>query len=170
MVDHEPVQIACGDPLASQAIEEIEGGYPLASVVDLESIARVAYVRCPHGTADGEPVDVARAVAVLNRVPVIEDRQLPGEAPAALMDGTIYVRPHKDPKRLALLILHELAHALLERARMMHSHADVWYLTMALAIPREVLDRMRLNKPVNVRAWPVWVLGVRLAVEMDAVA
>ena len=162
------MQVACDDPLGGQAIEEIREGYPLASVVDLESLARIAHARCAPGTADADPVTVARRVAGSNQVPVVEDRQLPGESPAALMDRVIYLRPHKDPRRLALLILHELAHALLERARIAHSHADVWYLTMALAIPREVLERMRRHEPVNVRAWPVWVLGIRLEVEMAA--
>lgn len=43
-----------------------------------------------------------------------------------------------------LRIFHELAHALLRRARIRHGHGDVWALTLMLAVPRSSVKHVEL--------------------------
>jgi hypothetical protein len=39
--------------------------------------------------------------------------------------------------------LHELAHWVLDRSGVHHTHADVWGLALAIGAPRAVVDRLR---------------------------
>lgn len=50
----------------------------------------------------------------------------------------ILVHPRRDTALLLIVILHELAHILMRRMGLAHTHADVWRLTLALAMPRRL--------------------------------
>lgn len=53
-------------------------------------------------------------------------------------------------------MLHEVAHRVIEPHEPHHSHADVWALTLALAVPRGHLRRIEEAHHV-----PAWALRLR---------
>ena len=67
-----------------------------------------------------------------------------------LLPGLLFVRPCACDRKWTLRILHELAHALLRKYRH-HTHADVWALTLALAVPRRKFRHLDLA--VHIPAW-----------------
>lgn len=73
-----------------------------------------------------------------------------------LLRGVLLVRTSADDLRWNLRVLHELAHALLNESRVEHGHADVWALTLALAIPRRVYRRHPQARHV-----PRWAVALR---------
>ncbi len=73
-----------------------------------------------------------------------------------LLPGVLLVRTSADDQRWNLRVLHELAHALLNATRSEHSHADVWALTLALAIPRRAYRRHPQARHV-----PRWAVALR---------
>jgi hypothetical protein len=69
-----------------------------------------------------------------------------------LIPGALYVRASSHAQRRALRILHELAHALLRaQGAGRYTHADVWALTIMLAIPRRSFRHLELAR--HVAAW-----------------
>lgn len=73
-----------------------------------------------------------------------------------LFRDVLHVRPSADDARWNLRVLHELAHALLRRHHPYHGHADVWALTLALAIPRAAFRRRAEAHHV-----PKWAVALR---------
>lgn len=74
----------------------------------------------------------------------------------------LHVRPSADVLRWNLRVLHELAHALLRRWREAregreYTHADVWGLTLMLAVPRSAVKLIDLARHV-----PQYALKLRL--------
>lgn len=68
----------------------------------------------------------------------------------------LLVRPCANDARFNLRVLHELAHALLDAHHAQHSHADVWALTLALAVPRCAFRQFSEADHV-----PRWALALR---------
>lgn len=77
-----------------------------------------------------------------------------------LVPGLLFVRPSSDDRQWTLRILHELAHALLRKYRH-HTHADVWALTLALAVPRRKFRHLDLALHI-----PRWAQAERRFVGM----
>jgi hypothetical protein len=75
---------------------------------------------------------------------------------SGLVLDVLLVRPSNDDARWNLRVLHELAHARLDAAGPHHTHADVWALTLALAIPRHAYRRHHEARHV-----PRWVVTLR---------
>jgi len=73
-----------------------------------------------------------------------------------LLPGMLTVRPTPCDQLWNLRILHELAHLLLGEHYPQHNHADVWALTLALAVPRGTLRRIGEARHV-----PPWALRLR---------
>ncbi|MDB4927701.1 MAG: hypothetical protein JWM10_185 [Myxococcaceae bacterium] len=73
-----------------------------------------------------------------------------------LLPRVLLVRSSADDLRWNLRVLHELAHALLDEECAQHSHADVWALTLALAIPRR-----RFRQHQDARHVPRWAVALR---------
>jgi len=147
------------DPLEVTALDEIEGGCPVADALAVEAIATQTWE-----SAEGTD---AEALAVAGRCTVRQDPLAPIEG-VLLLCRLIIVRPRRDARRLALAILHELAHALLERAGIVHSHADVWCLALALAAPASIIEALRKSGDLTARALcaatelPAWAARARL--------
>ncbi len=166
------------DPLEAQAAEEIQGGEPIADQLSLEHLATGA-----RDNAEGVALADAEGLARAEQCDVRHDAQCPVEGlvinphdPHAPRKRILVVRPRRDARRLALAVLHELAHVLLARSGMPHSHADVWCLTLALALPLRVVRELRREgtscaRTIAARAGvPVWAVRIRLEMGVVAVA
>lgn len=75
---------------------------------------------------------------------------------ACLLPGLLSARPSPCDRVWNLRVLHEVAHALLRAHHPHHTHADVWALTLALAVPRGHLQRAG-----DARHVPAWALRLR---------
>lgn len=75
---------------------------------------------------------------------------------SGLVPDVLLVRPSHDEARWNLRVLHELAHARLDAAGPHHTHADVWALTLALAVPRHAYRRHPEARHV-----PRWAVTLR---------
>jgi hypothetical protein len=155
------------DPVARQALDEIAHGVPIADSYVLEILADTLSAKAGGGCAWAQ----ARAAGCW----VVERTDLPDGVEAVLLpNGDIVVRARRDRRRMALAILHELAHWLLQRAGIGHSHADVWCLTLALAAPCSVLLELRRRGELTIDGLhPVatvsrWALSARLATQTAA--
>jgi hypothetical protein len=74
-----------------------------------------------------------------------------------LIPGVLYIAATTRELKRALRILHELAHALLRsQGAGRYTHADVWALTVMLAIPRSSFRHIELARHV-----PAWVRRLR---------
>lgn len=119
------------DAVAVLAREEILGGVPIADAAHMESSADDLWREA--GTNDLE--QLAKAAGA--RLVLVRD--LPDCAEGMTTGHTIYVRRRRDERRTYTVGLHEIAHRIYDRARIAHSHADVWCLTLALGAPRSML-------------------------------
>lgn len=147
------------EQLESTALLEIREDYPLADAYVLESIASALHAKVPTGVPE-------RLVAAAGCELVVRP-DLPVEG-VLFRERIIVVRARRDRRLVVLAMLHELAHALLLRAGIGHSHGDVWCLTLALAYPlprihalhyehRDTVEALRWAAPV-----PSWVARERL--------
>ena len=75
---------------------------------------------------------------------------------ACLLSGVLTVRPDRCDLVWNFNVLHEVAHRVIEPHEPHHSHADVWALTLALAVPRGHLRRIEEARHV-----PAWALRLR---------
>jgi hypothetical protein len=76
---------------------------------------------------------------------------------AGLVPGVLLVRPSADDRRFNLRCLHEVGEGLMDRHHKHgHTHADVWALTLALAIPRRAYRRRAEAHHV-----PQWAVRLR---------
>lgn len=146
------------------ALAEIREDYPLADAYVLESLAS-----CAHDAAVPDPTPEDLAIAARCTLVVRGDWPIEG----SLLRARVIVVRAQRRRRMTIAILHELAHALLLRAGIAHSHGDVWCLTLALAAPRGLLCGMRgasatdLARRFNV---PTWMLRERLAMPAVQIA
>lgn len=119
----------------------------------IEGLARAAHdathLPDPFDGQSGEAIAMALGYLVLRN---------PAAAcgAACLLPGVLTARPDSCDLTWNLRVLHEVAHALLRRHHPHHSHADVWALTLALAVPRGTLARLSAAQHV-----PPWALRLR---------
>lgn len=153
------------DEVERQAIMEIDSDPPMADAVSIESIALRA-----HADNDTLPLD---QLATTNGMRVVVLSSVPNGIEGFLLGSerdrpTAVLRAARDLKRRNLALIHELAHWLLIRDRVPHSHGDVWCLTLALAYPRSVLQRLRRSSDLTVaslhwyRELPPWMARCRM--------
>lgn len=71
----------------------------------------------------------------------------------ALLANVLFVRPSADPHRQTLRTLHEVSHRLMDQHHPHHGHADVWALTLALAIPRSAFRQ--IHQADHVARWVI---------------
>ena len=117
----------------------------------LESLAEQAHV----DAVVLFPFVAALVIAVGNRF-AVEDHDACGCGVSGLHPRILHVKRSADPQKYNLRVLHELAHALLRQHYPEHTHADVWALTLMLAIPRNAFRHADLAHHV-----PRWVIGLR---------
>lgn len=86
----------------------------------------------------------------------VEDHHGCGCGISGLHPYILHVKRSADAQKYTLRILHELAHALLRQHYPEHTHADVWALTLMLAIPRSAYRRAELARHVA-----RWVVALR---------
>lgn len=142
------------DPIAMAAIEEVVEGCQVCSVWDLERLAEAAHQRL-------EDDATAEALAAAHGLAVAREQDLPRGVPAMRLGDVILSRGHRLRGLATLLILHELAHVLLERSGFTHTHADVWYLTLSLAMPLARWRKMRREAPKLFEDLPAWSIALR---------
>lgn len=155
----------CHDPLT--ALHEARSGNGVLDADTIESIADAAH-SWAGTTLVGDLIEAARCKLVFVDF-------LGPEMPAAYVPHLreILVRRAKFTQWTRVLMLHELAHALL--GCMFSTHTDVWCLTLALSFPR--LHRRQRPPPLladnDCRDVPAWVereraLILAAAVEREA--
>jgi len=119
--------------VALEMARDLEYGQRAADVRVLEAFAthahEVAQDSTPEGLAAGQRLEVVRA-------------DLPPGV-VGLLTTRIYVQRGLPRDVEILIILHELAHAMLQAAKMDDPHGDVWRLALALAAPQHVLAGLR---------------------------
>lgn len=154
------------DPVAVLAREEILGGVPIADAAHMESSADDLWRAA--GTNDLELLAKAAGAHL------VLVRDLPDCAEGMTTGRTIYVRRRRDPRRVYAAGLHEIAHCLYDRARMAHSHADVWCLTLALGAPRSMLRALgyspTLPEILAATQLPAWAALARLEMPLALAA
>ena len=148
---------------------EMEGDPPRVDRATLESLAEAVYEARAADPAGRFERDSARGIARGQGVEVDTSDRLPDgvDGLAVLRWMLIIIRGSRDGATTALRILHELAHLVLEQLGWRHSHADVWYLALAMAAPRSLLAR---QPPANCNALdlaaaariPAWAAAARL--------
>lgn len=148
---------------------EMEGDPPRIDRATLEGLAEAVYDARQADPRRGIDRDSARGIALGQGVEVDTSGRLPEgvDGLAILAWAVVIVRYSRDNATLALRILHELAHLVLEQLGWRHSHADVWYLALAMAAPRSLLAR---QPPANCNALdlaalariPAWAAAARL--------
>lgn len=82
-------------------------------------------------------------------------------------DGTILVRSRRDRRQMTILVLYALARWLLRECQ--HTSTDIWRLTLMLALPLPLLQRLQDTRGMTFQAAytavtvPAWAVRVRLA-------
>jgi len=131
--------------LALTVADEVRAGLALLSDEELEAEAAGLWSQVSDV---GDAEDLARVADTR----VEYDRGLPAGVDGIALPHVLVVRPSRQRALVVLRILHELSHYLLGVDRM-HTHADVWRLTLALAWP---VPRIRRGRPpLEVPAWAV---------------
>lgn len=150
---------------AEGARAELRSGERLCDAHELAGIAVGARLVAEERSARG----LARAAGL----EVAYEASLPAAVPALLVGLVILLRRRTDARRETLAILHELAHHLLARAATLHTHADVWALTLLLATPPAALSRLLAHgAPLDADqlAWeatlPRWAAEERLVLSL----
>lgn len=91
--------------------------------------------------------------------------EMPAGFGGVAFDVLLAVKRKRDPAEVFVAELHELAHHVLDAARLDHTHADVWALALALGAPRGVvaalrraggLDAVRLAAATGLPVWAAW--------------
>jgi hypothetical protein len=145
--------------VAVVALEELGGELPAVPRELVEALADHAHAaRLGPGAA---------GLAAGQELTVLVVALPPGLEGACAPDGTICVRPARDPDHQELVILHELAHRLLDTVH--HTHVDVWRLALALGAPRATVEglarrgrltALHLAAETGLPAWAAaWRLG-----------
>lgn len=103
----------------------------------------------------------------------VEARTLDKIAAALQVDATWLRTGRGDPAYVLMLILHELAHWMLQKADLPDAHGDVWTLALMLAAPESLLRRLRATGDLSAvrlaaeTGMPWWAAALRL--DMTAV-
>lgn len=146
---------------------ELRSGDRLCDAATLAGIAIGARLVAEDRSARG----LARAAGL----EVAHEPGLPASVPALLVGLVILLRRRTDARRETLAILHELAHYLLARAEPLHTHADVWALTLLLAAPPAALSALAVaGVPLDADhlAWeltlPRWAAEERLVLSLSS--
>lgn len=146
-------------PVEELALKEIAGDPPRVDVKLLE-----AFAECVEAQRDGDgPEGLARG----QKVDVETDAGFPEglDGIALVDDNLLIVRPSRDRATEWLRILHELAHWLLMKAGLTHSHGDVWMLALALGAPGSMVRREQPEGGIALAAvsgLPAWAAFARL--------
>lgn len=129
---------------------ELRSGLALLSDEEIEAEAQSLWSGV-SSVADVEDLARARGIAIEH------DDGLPAGCDGLALEHAVVVRPSRSRALLVLRILHELAHHLL--GARVHTHADVWRMTLALAWP---VERIRHGlPPLDI---PPWCLALRAAI------
>lgn len=126
----------------------------------------IAKARSPHllYLLSGVIFLPAELIANVNGIIVIEEPHCAQCGLEGTIPGGVFIRATTDAQRRALRILHELAHALLrKRRRGSYTHADVWGLTLMLAIPQRALRHAELCREI-----PKWARALRRTIARHA--
>jgi len=148
-------------------LSEIEGDPPCCDLATLEGLAECVYAARRDDSAQGIAAGQGVEVDIDHGFP-------PGYDGIAVLDLLLLiVRPSRDGATLALRILHELAHVILQRLGWRHSHGDVWLLALAMAAPSSMI---RAHRPHDALALaglarlPAWAAAARLVMRESAAA
>lgn len=116
--------------LTDAAVEEVLRGRKYVDPVELERIA----AKLLSVAQGNDPERMAAALGV-----TIVEWRLPAEVPSTCSsDGRIRLRIGLGRRHRRRAIYHEIAHLLLLWFAPLHSHADVWLLTVILSEPGEL--------------------------------
>lgn len=117
-------------PAFAEVLAELRAPWRV-DVALIEGLAEQAHERggLGHPFVPGELLALRLGYLVLNRAG-------DGCGGGALLANVLFVQPSAEAHRHTLRTLHELAHRLLDQHARDHGHADVWALTLALAVPR----------------------------------
>lgn len=139
--------------LALTVADEVRAGLALLSDEEIEADAARPWSQVSDV---GDVEDLAR----VSGVGIAYDRDLPQGVDGLATPYALIVRPSRQRSLCVLRVLHELAHYLLGSSRM-HTHADVWRLTLALAWP---VTRIRRGlPPLDVPLWAIELRALILA-------
>lgn len=106
----------------------------------------------------------AEVLAALHGYSVVRETHCAHCGQEGVIPGWLFVQRTPDEAKLSLRILHELAEALLRsRRRGSYTHADVWALTLMLAIPMRALRHASLARHI-----PRWAVRLRRALARTA--
>lgn len=138
------------DPVAAVALEELEGEQTAIDSCLIEVLAEHIHATAASPAAE----DLCRAAGCSV---VLDPEMPPGYEGLAFPTGKLVARPRRDQARTRLTLLHELAHVVLARSGIPHTHADVWMLTLALGAPMAVArkhhDAVALAAETGLPAW-----------------
>lgn len=135
--------------LAQTVNDEVRAGLAILTGHEIEADATSAWKTLSEV---GDVEDLVRA----RKITVEPDRDLPEGVDGLALPHVLVVRPSRRRDLWVLRVLHELAHHILGRKRV-HTHADVWRLTLALAWP---LHRIRKGLPCL--EIPPWAEAMRV--------
>ena len=138
-----------GETIAERVILEVTQGVSCCSAWDLERLAEQALDRATDQSVE--------ALALASGMRVVKEPGLPAAVPAQVIRGVAYYRSDRDRGLVVLMVCHELAHHLLPADV---DHADVWSLTLALAMPRQVVVARGQAAFAHL---PPWAVALRFA-------
>ncbi|MBL8600326.1 MAG: hypothetical protein JNK72_00235 [Myxococcales bacterium] len=145
--------------LGALVAEELEGCPPRCDLALLEAVAEHVHEERIDDSAVGLAGGQGVEVAIEPGLPVEVD----GLALKSM--SLLLVRPAISRSLLSLRIVHELAHLLLDRLGWAHNHGDVWFLTLAIAVPRSMLRAQRASNVLDLAAFAGtegWVAAMRM--------
>lgn len=144
-----------------RALRDERGCPPRCDLALLEALAEHVHEEKVDDTATG--MAAGQGVEV-----VVEPGLPPGVDGLALKTlALLIVRPALDRALLALRILHELAHLILDRLGWAHTHGDVWFLALAIAVPRSMIRSQCPANALDLAAYAGtvgWVADMRLRI------
>lgn len=149
------------DAFGREAWEALRVGDCRADAALIEALAehaRAARVDVPAGQV---VVDTwAEGIARGQRLRVV-GCTMPAGLPASLSGTAVYLSTLLGRMLGRVAIVHEVAHALLAAAGLVDSHGDVWRLTLAILMPRELC---RGRDPIDLAVAaevPWWAAALR---------
>lgn len=155
------VQRSALDPVSAAAIEELNSGQSVVDAQLVEALADHAHALAASDASE----DLCAAMGCQLHA----DASLQaGHEGLLLQTGVILVRPRRDSARMRLAVLHELAHWMFGESRIVHTHADVWALALALGAPRATVRRHALPGDLAAATGLPWVIAHRRMAMVEA--